>query len=216
MTANEDMMIRVWEITLEEIKLTLCGHTKEVYSLDIAHEAEKIASGSADGTVRLWDINSGDMISIFKIKNGVTCVRLSSDRRFLMAGSLDQHIYLWRIGDKELIVRLKGHVDSVYDIVFSRTGNTLISAASLDKSVKVWELPRDLGRTPSGVIACKYTLNGHNDYVLCVAVSSDGRWIVSVGKDQSIRFWSAENGDHVSQLTIRAHMGPGRTEICFC
>ncbi|OMH85653.1 General transcriptional corepressor tupA, partial [Zancudomyces culisetae] len=87
-----------------------------------------------------------------------------------------------------------GHKDSVYAVAFSPDGASLLSG-SLDKSLKIWELhsrPGPNGR-PLSRSTCLTTLYGHKDFVLSVAYSPDGKWIVSGSKDRRVQFWDPRN-----------------------
>ena len=106
-----------------------------------------------------------------------------------------------------LIERLKGHKDSVYSVSFTKDGRFLVSA-SLDQGVRVWDVGH-LGIVPAPGVSgspsrlagnrlrgkgkqssrCVTRFVGHRDYVLSVAVSFDGRWVVSGSKDRGVMWW---------------------------
>jgi glucose repression regulatory protein TUP1 len=110
-----------------------------------------------------------------------------------------------------LIERLKGHGDSVYSVSFTRDGRFLVSA-SLDKGVRVWDVghlgivpapgsPQQLEEAGMSVVPpsptrrrslktrCVTQFVGHRDFVLSVAVSHDGKWVVSGSKDRGVMWW---------------------------
>jgi glucose repression regulatory protein TUP1 len=148
---------------------------------------------------------------------GVTSVAISHDSRFVAAGSLDTIIRVWDIASGHLVARLQGHGDSVYSVAFSADGRGLVSG-SLDKTLKYWDISAVLqrvqrSRSPSPnklegtdrTMIVPNTMNfvGHKDYVLTVAVSSDGNWVVSGSKDRCVHFWDAHNG--CQQLSLQGH-----------
>ena len=45
------------------------------------------------------------------------------------------------------------------------------------------------------------------DYVVSVAVSHDGRWVVSGSKDREVQFWDAKTG--IPQMMLRGHKNTG-------
>jgi general transcriptional corepressor TUP1 len=63
------------------------------------------------------------------------------------------------------------HTESVYSVAFSADGAQLISGG-LDKTIKVWEIGT---ATPPPTAPAPTSLNGHQDYVLSVCFSHDGR-----------------------------------------
>lgn len=57
-----------------------------------------IASGSMDNTVRVWDFNTGECITVIKKHSKwIKVVRFSSDGRYLATGGMDRKVYLWDV-----------------------------------------------------------------------------------------------------------------------
>jgi len=148
---------------------------------------------------------------------------ISRDGRLVAAGSLDTVVRIWDVQTGQLIERLHGHRDSVYSVAFTPDGIGLVSG-SLDKTLKLWDISPLLRSTaratplPAGgaggvlngkkeggekgsVTTVNYT--GHKDYVLSVAVSHDGKWVVSGSKDRCVQFWDARTGQ--MQLMLQGH-----------
>jgi len=141
---------------------------------------------------------------------GVTSVAISPDGRLVAAGSLDTIVRLWDVETGTLLERLRGHKDSVYSVAFTPDGRGLVSG-SLDKTLKYWELNttalKELAdgtalRRGEKYAKCSLNFVGHKDYVLSVAISHDGQWVVSGSKDRGVQFWD-KNG--VAQLMLQGH-----------
>ena len=147
---------------------------------------------------------------------GVTSVCISPDGRLVAAGSLDTVVRIWDVATGNLVERLKGHRDSVYSVAFTPDGKGLVSG-SLDKTLKYWDVRaimrgREAGKPPAGRDADKgstWTMNfaGHKDYVLSVAVSHDGKWVVSGSKDRGVQFWDANTA--IAQCMLQGHKNSG-------
>ena len=54
---------------------------------------------------------------------------------------------------------------------------------------------------------CTMNFTGHKDYVLSVAVSHDGQWVVSGSKDRGVQFWDAKTA--VVQCMLQGHKNSG-------
>jgi glucose repression regulatory protein TUP1 len=202
---------QVWDIASRSIKHQFTGHEQDIYSLDFARNGRLIASGSGDRSVRLWDLESNQQILNLSIEDGVTTVAISPDNRFVAAGSLDKSVRVWEVLTGNLVVRLEGehgHKDSVYSVAFAPSGDRLVSG-SLDKTIKMWELttpPRLVpGAAPAG--KCIRTFEGHKDFVLSVALTPHGDWVLSGSKDRGVQFWDPHTG--VAQLMLQGHKNSG-------
>ncbi|KAK0100109.1 general transcription repressor, variant 2 [Cadophora gregata f. sp. sojae] len=207
-TGAEDKLIRVWDIATRTIKITFAGHEQDIYSLDFARDGRTIASGSGDRTVRLWDIEAGQNVLTLSIEDGVTTVAISPDTKYVAAGSLDKSVRVWDATTGYLVERLEGpdgHKDSVYSVAFAPNGKDLVSG-SLDKTIKMWELVAPRGQHPSNAPKggrCIKTFEGHKDFVLSVALTPDGNWVLSGSKDRGVQFWDPRTGN--TQLMLQGH-----------
>ncbi|KAL8694513.1 MAG: hypothetical protein Q9218_000843 [Villophora microphyllina] len=216
-TGAEDKQIRVWDIASRTIRNTFTGHEQDIYSLDFARDGKHIASGSGDRSVRVWDIDSGREILNLMIEDGVTTVAISPNGEYVSAGSLDKSVRVWDVRNGLLIDRLdgpEGHKDSVYSVAFAPNGRSLVSG-SLDKTIKMWELADSRGMGGPGMGSrermgkCVKTFEGHKDFVLSVALTPDGRWVLSGSKDRGVQFWDPRTGD--TQLMLQGHKNSGKS-----
>ena len=164
------------------------------------------------GTHKVLEINEPEDVDA-----GVTSVAISYDGRLVAAASLDSIVRIWDVATGALMEGLKGHGDSVYSVAFAPDGKGLVSG-SLDKTLKHWNLTalvRDAGAGMPTVTTtkekesgdhgsiCTQDFTGHKDYVLSVAVSHDGNWVVSGSKDRGILFWDAKSA--AVQLLLQGH-----------
>ncbi|KAJ6561263.1 WD40-repeat-containing domain protein [Mycena sp. CBHHK59/15] len=149
---------------------------------------------------------------------GITSVALSPDARLVAAGSLDTLVRIWDVATGALLERLRGHRDSVYSVVFTPDGRGIVSG-SLDRTLKYWDVSavgkgggggggvkRDKEGSEKaekgGTGQCTVNFVGHKDYVLSVAVSHDGQWVVSGSKDRGVQFWDRAG---VLQCMLQGH-----------
>ena len=143
----------------------------------------------------------------------MTTVAISPSGRYVAAGSLDKSVRIWDTQTATLVERTegeKGHKDSVYSVAFSPQGNHLVSG-SLDKTIRMWKLssqPGANGFPQNG--ECIRTFTGHKDFVLSVALTPDGQWVMSGSKDRGVQFWDPDSGD--AQLMLQGHKNSG--EFC--
>jgi len=200
LSASRDKSIIVWELTKEEdkygtMKRRLCGHGHYVQDVAISSDGQFALSGSWDGTLRLWDLSTGNTTRRFVgHTKDVLSVAFSADNRQIVSGSRDKNINLWNtLGQcKYTITGEEGHKEWVSCVRFSPNLNTpLIVSAGWDKVVKVWNLNHCKLRT---------NLMGHTGYVNSVTVSPDGSLCASGGKDGTAMLWDLNEGRHLSSL----------------
>ncbi|UBF24245.1 WD40 repeat domain-containing protein [Kovacikia minuta CCNUW1] len=195
---------------------SLLGHTHAVWSVAFSPNGCLLASGSLDGSVRLWNRFTGQCLQILRQhQSGVWSVAFSPnvdanncDRQLLASGSQDQTIQLWEIttplpasrahqASPELIVHplrtLEGHTSWIRCIAFRPDGQTLASASS-DGAVKLWQVTTG---------ECLHTFQAHSSLVLAITFSPDGQTIATGGGDGTIKLW--DGSAPTPLLTLQGH-----------
>ncbi len=157
----------------------------EVVTIAFSPDGCRLASGTADKAVKVWDVETGYLqITLSEHKNWVTSVAFSSDGRLLASGSGDMRVNVWEMETGQIQYTLSKHKDWVTSVTFS-PDNRHLASGSRDKTVKVWDV--ESGRLLR-------TLLGHKDWVTSVAFSPDGRLLASGSKDKTVKVWDVESG----------------------
>ncbi|KIM20496.1 hypothetical protein M408DRAFT_81933 [Serendipita vermifera MAFF 305830] len=176
----------------------LVGHGGSVYSVCFSLGGKRIASGSADRTIRVWDAETGEVVAgpLQGHTGTVFSVAFSPDGRRIVSGSDDTTIRVWDAETGEVVAGpLQGHNDWVRSVAFSPDGRRIVSGSE-DTTIRVWDA--QTGEAVAG------PLQGHTGTVLSVAFSPDGRRIVSGSADKTIRVCSAQmQGSVVSSTSCR-------------
>eukprot|EP01006_Ploeotia_vitrea_P056501 TRINITY_DN68103_c1_g1_i1.p1 TRINITY_DN68103_c1_g1~~TRINITY_DN68103_c1_g1_i1.p1 ORF type:complete len:347 (-),score=172.12 TRINITY_DN68103_c1_g1_i1:92-1039(-) len=218
LTASRDKTLIMWNLTRQEdnygfAQKRLKGHSHFVQDVVISSDGEFALSGSWDGTLRLWNLSTGQTTRRFVgHKKDVLSVAFSADNRQIVSGSRDKSINLWNtLGACKYSIVEEGHTEWVSCVRFSpNSANPLIVSAGWDKVVKVWNL---------NTCKLKWNLIGHTGYVNAVTVSPDGSLCASGGKDGTAMLWDLNEGRHLSSLeaggTIHALVfSPNRFWLC--
>lgn len=96
----------------EAFELELSGHSKSVLSSCFARDNRTLLSGSADGTIRVWDSQTGELhAQLEDHEEAVTCVRLSPDGAMMASASADKTIRLWKFPANEIIRLAFSYID---------------------------------------------------------------------------------------------------------
>ncbi|KAJ2919842.1 hypothetical protein MD484_g626, partial [Candolleomyces efflorescens] len=166
-------------------------HEETVNCAAFSCDGRFIVSGSNDMTVRVWDSETGDLISgpMEEHDNFVGTVAFSRDGRYIASGSDDCTIRIWDTESGDLIAGpLKGHENVVKAVTFSNDGAYLASA-SVDTSIRIW----DMRQGSMGQLV--RVIEGHDGAVITVAYSPDDLLLVSGSADRTVRVWDASSGE---------------------
>ena len=143
-----------------------------------------IVSGGKDGTVRLWDVESGKQKGpVLDHGVRVSSVAFSPKGKYIASGGEDGKVRLWYVeGGKQKGPALDhGRVSSV---AFSPNGEYIASGGK-DGKVRLWYVEGGKQKGPA---------LDHGVGVSSVAFSPNGQRIVSGGKDGKVRLWDIESG----------------------
>ncbi|GIJ71468.1 Hsp70 family protein [Virgisporangium ochraceum] len=136
---DDDLL--VVDVTARTAPLPLVGHTGHIFSAAFSSDNDTVASGSIDGTVRVWSASTGRTLATLTGHRGsVFAVSFSPDGRVLATAGHDRLVRLWDVASAEQVGRpLAGHTNSVVALAFSPDGR-LIATGALDRQVRLWRI----------------------------------------------------------------------------
>ncbi|KAF5331505.1 hypothetical protein D9758_018599 [Tetrapyrgos nigripes] len=164
-----------------------------VEGISVSPDGTRIVSGSEDGTVRIWDAQTGTAIGepLQGHEYWVQSVAFSPDGARIVSGSRDRTVRIWDAQTGTAIGEpLQGHEDWVQSVAFSPDGARIVSG-SHDRTVRIWD-------AQTGT-AIGEPLQGHESLVQSVAFSPDGARIVSGSGDRTVRIWDAQTGTAIGE-----------------
>jgi WD40 repeat protein len=178
------------------LQRTMTGHDGEVMSVTVTADG-RVISGSDDGTVRVWGLDTGELLRTLTDERSHHrvggAVAVSADGRRAVFGDYGGTVRVWDLDSGELLHSLTGHLRHlrVEAVAVTADGRRAVSGG-YDGKVLVWDLD-------SGELL--HSLTGHHSSVRAVAVSADGRCVVSGGySDTVVRVWDLGSGELLHSL----------------
>ncbi|XP_024113944.1 coatomer subunit beta' isoform X3 [Oryzias melastigma] len=154
-----------------------------------------IVVGADDMLVRVFNYNTLEKVNMFEAHSDyIRCISVHPTQPYILTSSDDMLIKLWDWERKWLCSQVfEGHTHYVMQIVINPKDNNQFASASLDRTIKVWQLG---SKTPN------FTLEGHEKGVNCVDYYSGGDkpYLISGADDHLVKIWDYQNKTCVQTL----------------
>jgi len=174
-SASADRTVKLWNRKDGKLLHTFSGYNNKVEAINFSRDGKRIASAS-DRTIRIWNRDSPTPDTITG-----TSFNFSRDNKRIVTAK-DKTIYLWLLRDRKQVKPFpSGHTKNITQVRFSPDDQT-IASASVDHTIKLWNLQGNL----------LHTLRGHKDSVTSVSFSPNGKIIASGSRDKTIMLWECD------------------------
>ncbi|CBQ73553.1 probable platelet-activating factor acetylhydrolase ib alpha subunit [Sporisorium reilianum SRZ2] len=219
-SCSSDLSIKVWDANndYKNIK-TLHGHDHSVSSVKFLPGDGFIVSASRDKTIKIWEFSTGFCTrTLHGHAEWVRSAIPSEDGKWLISCSTDQTARVWELSTGETKVELRGHEHVVEVAIFAPTASyaairelvgitpsakdasasapaQFVATGSRDKTIRLWD---SAGQ-------CLKTLVGHDNWVRGLAFSPNGKHLLSVSDDKTMRIWELKTGRCIKTLDAHQH-----------
>ncbi|OAX40415.1 WD40 repeat-like protein [Rhizopogon vinicolor AM-OR11-026] len=162
----------------------------QVWCIALSPNGKTIASGSIEGTVRLWNVETEEVIA--KWAGHTTVVRSlcwSADGERVVSGSVDGTARVWNVeSGKTVLGPIRGHA-YVSTVIYSPDMTKIATGG--ENAVKIWD---------AITAELLSTLKHENPaQVWCIALSPNGKTIVSGSSDGAVRLWNVESEKAIAE-----------------
>jgi WD40 repeat protein len=187
-----DGTIQIWDVTINQLLLTLSGHDAKVTGVAFTHGQTLLASTSDDGTARIWTLER-----IYP--TGATSVAFSSTGALAM-GSVDGSIRLIDTATGQVRRHIRYHTLQMNRLHFTADGASLVAVSS-DGTASVWSMAaleqpaliydkHQAGATDGEVV----------DALRSMALLPTGDLVATAGQRGIVHLWRKANGETVRTL----------------
>ncbi len=197
-------LLKQWNVETGELIRIFHGETGNVRTLDVAPDARSLLTGGADGLIRRWDLDNGQVVQKFRVEGAVNDVGYSPNGHYFAACAMNEvRPRIWQVTTSLEIpnggVATRGPTAC---IDFSADGRVLFAGGSDETDtqrglVQLWELEEQLHSplvaelplsqpTPhieTAIAQLLQRFRGHTDEVLDIEFVNGGRAAFTVGRD---------------------------------
>ena len=195
LVTGDAAVAHVWDMDTWQLRSRLVGHRDTIQAVAVSSDSSLIATGSTDGTIRVFEAETGEaVLTLAGHVGAVIKVAFSPDGTLLGSAGSDGTARVWDItpagGAELLYLEIPSN-----SIAFSPDGSVIASPGT-DGALKLWD-------ASSGVELQQFV--GGADMVRRLRFGSDPTTVVTAGYDGSARLWEAGNSE--ARLVLQTEAG---------
>jgi WD40 repeat protein len=202
MTCSYDGSLHVWDLQSgKQIGNDWRDEETEVNTIALSLDGKKVASGSNDGVLRLWDVDTGKVIAKWTGHKGKISSVCWNRGGQVVSGSYDDGtVKVWDVESRKTTLAIETGLSGAGAVIYS-PDTTMIATGGHKKGseeyIKIWDVK-------TGKLIAN--LKGHTNDVYCLAWTADGKTLISGSDDHSIRTWNTTTWQQIAVLM--GHTGP--------
>ncbi|MBK5292974.1 MAG: WD40 repeat domain-containing protein [Acidobacteriia bacterium] len=178
--------VKIWNVVERSVAFTLQGHDDCIYAAVFSPDGKTLATASYDKLIKLWDTATGQQVRTLKDHiDAIYALAFTPDGRRLISGAADRSIKVWNPATGERLFTMSEALDGINTIAISPAGN-MVAAGGLDKSIRIWKIEENSATLLQSLMA-------HEDAILKLAWSPDGKTLVSFAADRTLKVLRASD-----------------------
>jgi WD40 repeat protein len=165
-------------------------HADVLYDAEFSPDGQWLATAGYDRVIHLWRVKDGTLERTIDVHKGaVFDLAWHPHEAILASASADETVKLWRVTDGLRMDTLNQPQAEVVSVVFTPDGNHIL-AAGADKRIYLWRFVAREGPAINPMLHARFA---HESAIHGLALSSDGRYLLSSADDRTLKLWSVPN-----------------------
>jgi WD40 repeat protein len=138
---NTAYLVRLWETATGKEVRSFKGHRQDVTAVKFLPGGDELLSASLDGTLRIWDVDTGKELKRLAHPNGAHDAAVSPDGKRALSAGRDRVARLWDLTNGRELHRFEGHTGAALGVAFSADGKRALTSDAND-TVRLWRLAK--------------------------------------------------------------------------
>ncbi|EFJ18617.1 hypothetical protein SELMODRAFT_444442 [Selaginella moellendorffii] len=201
LSGSSDHQVKIWDVhNHRKCVRTYKGHSATVRHVSFTNDGLKFLSVSYDTKIKLWDTETGKVISSFTTGKTPYVAKLHPDddkQNVLMVAMKDKKVVQWDVDSGKITQEYDQHLDAVNTITFVDNNRRFITSSD-DRSLRVWEF---------GIpVVIKYISEPHMHSMPSIAVHPNGKFFAAQSMDNQILVYDTKERFRLNKKRFHGHV----------